>query len=226
MKENKKMVNYFKKWEGSGTLGIGMLAAGFLFLWLGMSMFSYFLAVFLFAAGLAVFLYGNIGRANATQINDTIKNQIESVRFPELEEDSKLRKRTPKEYKTLEFQAFDMHDGVYIKRKKDASLISSEYTYAKVAILSDAFYIKKIKFSMVSDEKSAETFDIPFSSISDITIERDAFTITSADKKTYPVKNCHMVIIYGDGQNLLLPKQDDAFVEDFANDLKRKYIDK
>ena len=101
MQPNRKMVNYFKKWDGMGTLGIGLLGVGFLFLWLGYSYFTYVLSIFLMLFGLAAFLYGNIGRANATQLDDTIKRQWEAIRFPELEENTSLRKRTPKNAEEL-----------------------------------------------------------------------------------------------------------------------------
>ena len=96
MNDNKKIVNYFKKWDGAGPLGIGMMVVGFLAMWLGWSYFSYLLAILLMPAGLAVFLYGNIGRGTEDDLKDLIKKEWDKIGFKELEEDSQMRKRTPK----------------------------------------------------------------------------------------------------------------------------------
>ena len=77
MKDHKKLINYFQKWDGAGPLGLGMMAVGFLALWLGWSYFSYILAIVLMPCGLGVFLYGNIGRGSDAEINDRIKKEWE-----------------------------------------------------------------------------------------------------------------------------------------------------
>jgi hypothetical protein len=223
MNLNKKMVNYFKRWEGMNTLGVGLLALGFLFLWVGMSYLTYILSVISMLFGVAAFLYGNIGRGNATQIEDTIRVQRESFRFPELEEDNALRKRTPKEPEVLTFEGFEMRNGLYFKKKKDASVISSEYTCIKAIVLNDALYLKKCTFSLVSDERSMQTLDIPFSAIHDIEVIRNTLLVGHGEKPEHRVKTCHIAITYGDGESILLPKQEDAYIDDYAQNLKKKF---
>lgn len=223
MKPDKKMINYFKKWEGMGTLGIGLLGVGFLLLWLGMSYFSYILSMLSILLGLAAFLYGNIGRGNATQVDDTIKRHWESIRFPELEEDASLRKRTPKNAEELTFEGFEMRNGLYFKKKKDASVISSEYTCVKAIVLTDALYLKKCTFSLISEEKSTQTVEILFSDIRDIEVVRETLMVGHGEKPQFRVKTCHIVITHGDGERILLPKQEDAYVEEYVQDLKKKF---
>ena len=220
--ENKKMVNFFKKWEGMSTLGISLMAGGVFLLWIGMSYFSYILAIALLAVGGAAFIYGNFGRGNATQLDDSIKEHWASIRFPELEEVASLRKRTPKEPEELTFEGFEMEEGLYFKKAKDASVISSKYTCIKMIVLNDAFYLKKHTFSFVNDEKSTETHDITFESIKEIGVLRNALTVGHDEKKRFSVKTCHVFINYGDGKQVLLPKKDDIYVEDFAEELKKK----
>lgn len=222
MKQNKKMVNYFKKWEGMGAFGIGLLGVGALITWLQISFTLHVISMFLIAIGAVAFLYGNIGRGTESQITDSIAQNIESIRFPELEEDPKLRKRTPKEPQELTFEAFEMRNGLYFKKKKDASVISSEYTYIKMVVLSDAFYLKKRTFSFITDEKINETLDIPFDSIKDIEIIRNTLMVGHGDKPQHRVKTCHIAITYGDGQQILLPKKDDVYIDDFVLELKKK----
>lgn len=220
MNEQKKMLNYFKKWEGAGTLGIGMMAAGALILWLGISYWAYISAPFLLFIGFAIFVYGNIGRGNETMANDLVKKETEKVTFPELTD--ALRKRTPSEPQEFEFGGYEMKRGLFFKKKKDASLLSSEYTYAKMILLKDAFYVKKLTFSLISEEKDLQTFDIPFDSIRSISVARDAFFVGTGEKNQYRAKTCFIVISYGENEELLLPTPDNAYVEDLAETLTKK----
>ncbi|MBR3894451.1 MAG: hypothetical protein IKJ35_04820 [Clostridia bacterium] len=222
MNDNKKIVNYFKKWDGAGPLGIGMMVVGFLALWLGWSYFSYILAILLMPAGLGVFLYGNIGRGTEDDLKDLIKKEWEKIGFKELEEDSQMRKRTPKNPEEMTFECFEMRDGLLFKKKKDATIISSEYTCIKMMVLEDAFYAKRSTFSLLSDERRTETTDILFDEIKEITVERNVFMVGTGAKKQHRVRTCFVAISYGDGQRLLLPKKDDAYVDDFVNVLKKK----
>lgn len=222
MNTNKKMINYFKRWEGMNTLGVGLLGVGFLLLWVGMSYFTYILSVISMLLGVVAFLYGNLGRGNATQIDDSIKQHWDSIRFPELEETPALRKRTPKEPEVLDFEGYEMEEGLYFKKLKDASVISSQYTCIRMVLLSDALYVKKHTFSFVSDEKDTQILDIPFASIQSFEVLRNTLNVGHDEKKRFSVKTCHICIHYGDGQQLLLPKKDDIYVEDFAQSLKIK----
>jgi len=223
MNTNKKMINYFKRWEGMNTLGVGLLGVGFLLLWVGMSYFTYILSVISMLLGVAAFLYGNLGRGNATQIDDTIKLQWEAIRFPELEEDPALRKRTPKEPEVLTYEGFEMRNGLYFKKKKDASVISSEYTCIKAVVLNDALYLKKRTFSFISDEKSMQTIEIPFASIKSIEVVTNTLMVGHGEKPEHRVKTCHIAIKYGNDECVLLPRPEDAYVDDYVQGLKKKF---
>ena len=226
MNANKKMINYFKKWDGIGTIGIGMMGIGIFLIWIQLGYYSYIAAITLIPIGAAIFIYGNIGRASGTQIEDSIKQHWDTIRFPErfpeLEEVTALRKRTPKEPEVMSFEGYEMEEGLFFKKLKDASVISSKYTCIKVVFLSDALYLKKHTFSFVSDEKSTETIEIPFASIQEIDVVRNSMILGHDEKHRYPVKTCHVRIQYGEEQTLLLPKKDDIYVEDFAQSLKEK----
>ena len=224
MDEQKKLLNYFKKWDGAGAVGVGLLALGALFLWLSTSYpIPFPITLLLLTVGLPMFLYGNIGRGNETMANDYVKKNCQKITFPELENDHTLHKRVPNTPEEIEFGGYEMRRGLYFKKKKDASLISSEYTYAKAVVLKDAFYLKKMTFSLVSDEKAQQTFDIPFDSIQDITVERESFFVGTGEKNQFRAKTCFIVITYGENEKLLLPTPDNAYVEEFADKMKRLY---
>ena len=166
--------------------------------------------------------FDKISTSIVSNILENSKQELEKITFKELEEDSALRKRTPKNPEEMTFECFEMRDGLFFKKKKDASVISSEYTCIKMIFLNDALYLKKSTFSLISDEKQTETADIRFDKISDITVERNVFMVGTGEKKQHRVRTCFVVICYGNGQKVLLPKADDAYIDDFATTLKRK----
>lgn len=223
-KEYRSYVNYFQKWEGAGITGLSMAAVGFLFLWLGFSFASYIIAIVLMLLGLGLFFYGSIGRAHENDLQNQIDRAMTAIEFKELEEDTRhFFRRVPKTPEIREFSGYGMREGLLIKRQKNGSLCSSEYTCAKIFFLTDAFYIKTSTFSFISDEKKKETHEILFDTLEDVTVERDRISLTSG-KNSFLAKTCQLCIHYDGGKRLLLPAKDDIYTDEFANDLKRKLL--
>lgn len=219
----KRFINYFTKWEGAALTGTGLLAFGAFCLWIGWgySYYLFLLSIPSMIVGVVFFLYGNIGRATEADIRNIIPRKAEKLTFEELEEDIHLRRRTPKNYDVTVFEGFDLHPGVYIKKLKNASLCSSEYDYAKMVMLNDAFYIKTSHFSFIADEEQSNVYDIAFDKVENIVVERSQENITSG-KNSYRAKNCHLVIVYDGGQKLALRANDDIYIDEMAENLKRK----
>ncbi len=220
-KNYKNFVNYFKKWEGAGTLGMIFMAVGFLFLWVGRSYLTYVISIVSIPVGIAIFLYGSIGRATEADMKNLIERSGEKLHFKELEEDPHLRKRTPKEFEPQRYGGFSFHEGVLLKRMKNGSPCSSEYDTVKVVELNDGYYIKSLHFSFVSDEQTITTYDVPFSSIEAISVERAQKTLTY-NKKQFLTKSCYLVFTYDGGKRVLLPTNDDIYVDELADSLCRK----
>lgn len=223
MNDDKKLINYFKKWEGTNALGIGILAVAFLLIWINVSYYLFTLGILLIVPGALIFLYGNIGRGHESQIYDRIEDNVETIRFDELEEDFKLHRRTPKDPEELVFEGFEFREGLYIKKKNDGTLLSSEYTYVKIVVLKDAFYTKVMTVPLITQEKTLTTHDIPFSSITDMRVLREEKMISRGKKEKIKAKTCRICITYGENQQLLLPIKDDAYVEEHVEDMKKKY---
>ncbi len=220
----KRVVNYFQKWEGAGMLGVGLLAGGALCLWMG-PMFSWILYMIggpMIGVGAVIFLYGSIGRASEAEIREQIPRYKEKITFPELEEDILMHRRTPNNYEIMEFQGYVLKEGNFIKKTKDASLISSEYELAKVAVIKDAYYVKTLLFSFVEKKETSAVYDIKFTDITDFSVEREKEYIT-VGKNRFLAKRCYLVISYGEGQQLRLPANDDILTDEMAENLKRKH---
>jgi len=221
MKNYKPLITYFKRSEGTYTLAIGMLIAGFLCLWLG-SIFSYvmfLLSVVLLIGGFALMIYSSIGRADASALEKEIKENFAEINFDEFQENNSTQKRLPKEIKEEQFSAYHFHDGVYFKKLKNGATISSEYSCSKMIYLVDAFYIKTRVFSFVEDKVETSTVEIPFSSVEKIVVEHDENRYTY-NKNSYLIKSCYLTIYY-DGGKVRLPRTDDIYTDEMAENLNR-----
>ena len=222
MKDSKKLLNYFQKWEGAGSTGLGMMIVGLAMIWFGRfaGYIFYITSVFTILVGAAVFFYGNIGRATESDLKEIIQHRKENGRLPAIEEERAFRSRLPKDMQELEFEGYIFRDGLLFKRMKNASLISSEYSYTHIKILNDAFYLKNTVFSLIEDSVTELLLDIPFSSVTSITVERDRKNYP-VGKKQFPFSTCYVVITYGDGQRLLLPRKDDIYLDELVEKLKK-----
>ena len=220
MKNYKSNINYFKKWEGLKTLGLGMLIVGFACLWLARTYFMWIAGGALLTAGVIVFLLGNIGRSTEAEITEEIKRRSEGIEFPEVEKERHFYKRVPAKAEILDFSGFTLSEGLLLKRMKNGSVCSSEYKIARVCLLTDAFYVKTRTFSLVSDSVEEETVEIFFPSVEDVTVLRESKTLPCG-KKVFSVKSCHVVITFEEGKKLYLPTTDDVYVDEVAARLKK-----
>ncbi|MBE6662211.1 MAG: hypothetical protein E7606_02885 [Ruminococcaceae bacterium] len=220
MKNYKANINYFKKWEGLKSLGLGMLIVGFGSIWLARSFLMYFGGISLLAAGAVLFLIGNINRSTEEEIRAEIARRSEGIDFPEVESERHFYKRVPEKQEILDFSGFSFSEGLWFKKMKNGSICSSEYLVAKMLLLTDAFYVKKRKFSLISDEKEEETLEIPLAKVEDVTVLRESKTF-SCGSKSFPVKLCHLVITFEGGKTLCLPMADDVYVDELAARLKK-----
>ena len=218
----KSYVNYFKKWDGAGPMGIGMLAVGFLLAWIGWQFipYSYLLSIILIPLGIVLFLYGNIGRASDIDIRSIIEKSAEKLNFKELEEVPALRKRTPKNLEEQQFEGYSLKKGVLLKKMKDGSLASSEYDIVKMVTLTDGFYVKTLHFSFISEEQEIVAYDVSFSSLESITAERKTLELMKG-QMPMPAKTCHLVFTYDGGKKVRIPAKDDIYLEDLIEKLKK-----
>ena len=218
----KSYVNYFKKWEGAGPLGIGLMVLGIWLIWMGWQYipFSYPIAIVLIPLGLVLFFYGNIGRASEADLRNIIEKSEEKIHFHELEEIPALRKRTPKQWEAQKFEGYVLKKGVLFKKMRNGSLCSSEYEIAKLVTLTDGFYVKTLHFSFLSEEQATVAYDVPFSLLESITAERKSFNLMKGEVP-HPAKTCHLVLTYDGGKKVKLPAKDDIYLEEQIEKLKK-----
>lgn len=222
MKNYKSNINYFKKWEGLKTLGLGLVIVGFGGLWLGPAISFLFWIVGgpLLVVGVVLFLMGNIGRSTEAEITEEIKRRSEGIEFSEVEKERRFYTRIPHKQEILDFSGFTLSEGLLLKRMKNGSICSSEYRLARVFLLTDAFYVKTRTFSLVSDVCDGETLEIPFAAVEDVAVLRESKSLPCG-RKVFEVKPCHLVIVFDGGKKLYLPASDDVYVDELAARLKK-----
>lgn len=220
MKNYKSNINYFMKWEGLKSLGLGMLIVGFGSLWLARNPYMWIGGGALLAIGAVLFLLGNIGRSTEEEIKAEIARRSEGIEFPEVEKERHFYKRVPAKPEILKFSGFSLSEGLLLKKMKNGSICSSEYRVARVFLLTDAFYLKTRTFSLVSDVLEEETLEIPFSTVEEVAVLRETKTLPYG-KKAFSVKPCHLVVLFDGGKKLYLPADDDVYVDELAARLKK-----
>ena len=220
----KNYVNYFKKWEGCATLGIILAAIGFLMLWLGLSYFSYILAIILMPGGLALFLYGSIGRANESDLQSIAERKKANLVFPEIEETDLARynHRAVEKFEEMVFEGFVLRDGLMIKTQKNGTACSSEYTVAKMRIYADRLWIRGLTFSFTEEAETCFEHTVALADLKDATVERDRRTVTGSNRRRVLGKFCHLVLTLADGTELRLLAKDDIYTDEFAQGLLRR----
>ena len=222
----KHYINYFKKNENMKLIGGGILIVGFICIWLGLGIF-YVLSVMLVPAGFVMFIVGSGGRASESEVDDYISRGMEKLEV-ELSEDKHYRKRILDHIPPRNLEGYLYDDGVMLKKAKDSSIRSSTYTKAIIYVLADELYIVRRTISIISNDKTNETIEIPYETLANVEIIRQRGTKKDG-KKSFLVKETFIKITYGDDQTFITPIHDDITSDEFAEQilkLAKAYKDK
>ena len=221
MNDYKNFVNYFKRSDGTASIGMGLLISGIVLFWLGWTFFwlFFYLGIPLIPVGLALYIYGTTGRSDENELNKIIKDNSDAISFTDIKESLEYRKRLLKKAVEENFNGYVFRDDVLMKKAKSGAMVSSEHICAKMLILTDAILIRSCSFSFVSDAKRESEIEIPFSSIEKIEIERETKTYPF-EKKEFTVKTCFLVITH-EGIQTRLPHKDDIYADELTVTLNR-----
>lgn len=221
MKTYKPYINYFKRSDATAPIGMGMLVAGLILLWLGWSFFwlFFYFGIALIPIGLGIYLYGCTGRSDENELKKIIQENTDAITFDDMKESLEFRKRMSKNPAEEIFGGYVFNDNVLIKKAKSGAMVSSEYILAKMLILNDALYIRSSAFSFIADEKHASEIEIPFSTIEKIEIDRQTQNY-QIGKKELAVKTCFLVITH-EGVQTRIPRKDDIYADELIVTLNR-----
>lgn len=219
----KSNLNYYTKWDGYRTLGLCAMVVGFVCVWIPYSYFMYIIGGLGLVGGIGLFLFGSVESSTEAEIKEEIERRCGGIEFRELEKEHHFYHRVPKNVEEFEFKGFDFGKENLLKRMKNGSYGSSAYIYAKMVLLTDAFYIKTRRFSLLKEGQTDETFEILASDIQNIEVRREKELRELEKGKKAELKLCHIVICYGEGKELLLPRNDDIYADEFVAKLKKQF---
>ncbi len=216
-------IKYFTRWQGMRTLGaalafggIGAFAAG----WIIRIYILFILSIPVFVTGLAIYIFACVGTSTEAHILAEIEERKAGIAFPELMDEKRFVRRTPKQPEVYEFENFCYDDTTYLQRLSSGVMCTAEYSRTVMHLLTDAFYIKTLRFSLVSDKESLEIYDIPFTAVEDIAVEHREKELPFK-KQILVIKEHRYIITYDGGKTLAIVAKNDAYAEDLAEKLKK-----
>ena len=106
-----------------------------------------------------------------------------------------------------------------LRQGKNAT-ISSKYTKAFIFTLTDGFLVRTRTVSLISDEDRNKCIEIPFDSISDISVIREDKKL-NFNKKDFNITTDRLVIKYGNGYKISIPMHVDITSKDLADKLNK-----
>ncbi len=219
LKQEKSSVNYFKKSDTLQYVGGGLLIVSLISLWLGWGMISYIFAIIGTPTGLILFLVGASGKISDQDMDNYIQNKMADLKI-DIDNDRYYQTKLLKHLKEYTVEGYMFSDGVMIKKRKDNSLRSSEFSRAKIRILSDRLYIVHRQISLISDEMTSTKYELNYDSITSVTVERDSKRMIF-NKNTFMTKSCCLRIVCGESE-LLLPIADAITSDELAEAINRQ----
>lgn len=221
-KQEKESINYFVKTDTLKFVGGGLLIAGLLCAWLGfrLGIVGWILALLGTPTGFVLFLIGSIGRTNDADIDSVITQKMAGLEIG-IDNEKHYQLKLLKHLKEVTIDGYHFYDGVMIKKLKDGSLRTPNFTRSIVKILKDSLYIVSRDISLIKDEDIVNTtYEIPYEDISLIEIERDQKRVVF-NNNSYMTKPCYLHIVFGE-QEIRLPIVDAITSDELVDNIKRQ----
>lgn len=169
--------------------------------------------------GLILFFIGASGKVSDQDMDNYIENKMADLTI-DIDSDRHYQTKLLKHLKEYTAQGYIFNDGVMLKKRKDGSLRSSEFSRAKIRILSDRLYIVHRHISLISDEVVSNKYEIAYDSISSVTVERDSKRMIF-NKNTFITKPCCLHITFDEAE-ISLPIADAITSDELVDVINRQ----
>lgn len=209
--------NYFKKTDIILYIGAVMLLAGGILLTVGKRRWVAPCCI-LMAIGAVVFIIGTTVRSNEKEMMAILAKKLEGMdmSFDTL---GVPERRVLRDVKPIIIENYEYDETVMLRQGKNAT-ISSKYTKAFIFTLTDGFLVRTRTVSLISDEDRNKRIEIPFDSISDISVIREDKKL-NFNKKDFDITTDRLVIKYGNGYKISIPMHVDITSKDLADKLNK-----
>ena len=221
-KQEQASINYFVKTDTLKIVGAGLLIAGLLCAWLGfrLGIVGWILALLGTPTGFVLFLIGSSGKTNDADIDSVIRQKMSGLVI-EIEHEKHYQLKLLKHLKEVTIEGYRFYDGVMIKKLKDSSLRTPDFTRSIVKILKDSLYIVSRDISLIKDDAVVNsTYEIPYEDIKLVEIEREQKRVVF-NNNTYMTKPCYLHIVFGESE-IRLPIVDAITSDDLVDNIKRQ----
>ena len=220
-KQEKESINYFKKSDTLKYVGAGLLIAGLLCLWLGfrLGIIGYILAIVGAPTGFVLFLVGSSGRTNDADIDSVITQKMAGLVI-NIDNERHYQLKLLKHLKEVTIDGYRYHDDVMMKKLKDNSIRTSEFTRSIVKIMKDSLYIVSRDISLINDNVENHTYEIFYDAIKTVEIERDSKRVVF-NNNTFLTKPCYLHIVFEETE-IRLPIVDAITSDDLVENIKRQ----
>lgn len=220
-KQEKESINYFVKNDTLKFVGAGLLIAGLLCMWLGfrLGIVGWILAIIGTPTGIVLFFVGGAGRANDADMESVITQKMAGLEIG-IDNEKHYQLKLLKHLKEITIEGYKFYDGVMLKKLKDGSLRTPDFTRSIVKILKDSLYIVSRDISLIYDDVVNTTYEISYDSIKSIEIEREQKRVVF-NNNTYFTKPCYLHIVY-DETEIRLPIVDAITSDELVDNIKRQ----
>lgn len=220
-KQEQASINYFVKTNTLKFVGAGLLIGGLLAFWIiGFGIIGYLIPAVCVPTGFVLFLIGSSGKTNDADIDSVITQKMSGLVI-EIEHEKHYQLKLLKHLKEVTIEGYRFYDGVMIKKLKDSSLRTPDFTRSIVKILKDSLYIVSRDISLIKDDAVVNsTYEIPYEDIKLVEIEREQKRVVF-NNNTYMTKPCYLHIVFGENE-IRLPIVDAITSDDLVDNIKRQ----
>ena len=222
--DTKHNINYFRKKDVIKTVGVICLALGAVGILLAYSTYiGYLLAMVLLPVGLVTFIVGTSIVSSESDIDEDIRKATADTQR-DIASEKTYAKRILKNIPQITAEGYDYEEGLMLRKAKNSSIRSSQYTKAVIHPLTDALVILACTVSLVSTETKSEFVEIPYTEINSLGIIKEEKEL-SFGKDSFKVKSVRLVIKHSDGLIFSAPFADTMSSEDLVTKLNKLISD-
>lgn len=221
---NKSLEKYFSLSDTQYLIGLCALVVGFVLLWLGRAYnyWMFIVGIVVLAVGMALFIFGSIGRVSPDIIDNTRDVAIEDFGREQLE-DARLEKRLSVHIKPVYIVQYAFEgEGLESRKSRDGTWRTSYVSVFRIFFMHDGIILLSRVFSLLDDhDERHEAKEYKYSELGNAEIVRDSVRLTS-DKQTFTVGRARLHITDASGNDILLAQiNDDMDADALADTINR-----
>ena len=228
---SKNLKNFFTRSSSTYTIGLGILIAAFISVWMGWnySYYLYILGGLFLVVGLVIFFMGSVGKIDAADIDKAVSDMLWEFDKDILEEPHYAKKMLPHTENSLYLAHYDYDvEGILTKRHTttgSASWYTSSYTATRMLLLTDgiAFIRKTVNPILVTEDIQNE--HLLYTELDKAEIVRQQVKLADL-KREYTVTSARLIIRKNDGSIVLSTSVNDDMESDNLAEHLTKLITK